>query len=260
MVPGEDELDWGPCQWPKGVHGTHVAGIICADGDPTSGPIGVAPRARVRSYRIFSKTNGQAGASNYSIISAIRAAVEDGCDIINMSISGGLARDDGVRDAVNYAYDNGTLCIAAAGNDRRRPVAYPAAHPNCIAISALGKNDLIPTGDPAREFVATPRARADSTVFLASFSNVGPQIDFAGPGVWIVSTLPGGRSGAMSGTSMAAPAISGFAAVVLSRNSNILQAPRNAARSEAMYQMLVARAKLYDLGSFDYEGYGIPQI
>lgn len=260
MVPQEDDLDWGPCTWPEGEHGTHVAGIICAEGDPATGPVGVAPRARVRSYRIFSKTNKSLGASNYSIINAIRAAVEDGCDIINMSISGSLARDDGVRDAVNYAFDNGSLCVAAAGNDNRRPVGYPAAHPNCVAISALGKNELIPQGDSARQFIATPKSRVDGSIFLASFSNIGPQVDFAGPGVWIVSTLPGNGVGAMSGTSMAAPAIAGFAAVVLSRNANILGASRNAERSEAMYQMLIARAKLYDLGSFDYEGYGIPQI
>jgi hypothetical protein len=260
MVPGEDDLDWAPCTWPRGVHGTHVAGIICAEGDPATGPIGVAPRARVRSYRIFSKNNGSVGASNYSIINAIRAAVEDGCDIINMSISGSLAREDGVRDAVNYAYDNGSLCIAAAGNENRRPVSYPAAHPNCVAISALGKSDLIPAGDEARDFISTPKSKSDSSIFLAAFSNLGPQIDFAGPGVWIVSTLPQNGTGPMSGTSMAAPAVSGFAAVVLSRNSNILGASRNAARSEAIYQSLVARAKLYDLGSFDYEGYGIPQM
>jgi subtilisin family serine protease len=260
MVPGESDLDWGPCTWPNGVHGTHVAGIICAEGDSATGPLGVAPRAKVRSYRIFSKTDGSVGASNYSIINAVRAAVEDGCDIINMSISGTLAREDGVRDAVNYAYDNGSLCIAAAGNDFRRPVGYPAAHSNCIAISALGKSDLIPAGDSARDFISSPKSKSDSSVFLAKFSNFGPQIDFAGPGVWIVSTLPQNGTGPMSGTSMAAPAISGFAAVVLSRNGNILGASRNAARSEAIYQSLVARAKLYDLGSFDYEGYGIPQM
>jgi subtilisin family serine protease len=259
LVRDESDLDWGPCGGKEGVHGTHVAGIICAAGDPAAGPVGVAPRAKVRSYRIFSKSNVKAGAQNYAIINAIRAAIEDGCDIINLSISGRGAKDDGVRDAINYAWDNGSLCLAAAGNDGRKPVSYPAAFPNCVAVSALGKDDLIPAGEKDRSFIADPRSQSDPTIFLASFSNLGPQIDFAGPGVWIVSTLPGGSMGAMSGTSMATPAVTGIAAVALSQNPTILGAKRDALRAEAIYKLLVSRAKPYRLGSFDYEGYGIPQ-
>ncbi|WP_439576061.1 S8 family peptidase [Phreatobacter sp.] len=256
MVTGEDHSDFGPCTDEKGGHGTHVAGIV---GSRDSGLPGVAPECVMRSYRVFPKQDTERGASNFSIINAIRAAVSDGCDIINMSISGPSASDDGVRKAIEEAWNAGVVCIAAAGNQYRRPVGYPARHSICIAVSALGHDGLIPPQAPDRGFIADPRSRQDQAVFLASFSNIGPQIDFAGPGVWIVSTLPSGKWGAMSGTSMAAPAVAGYAAVALSRDRRLLSAPRNASRSEALYQALVSRSVAYDLGSFDFEGYGVPQ-
>ncbi|QJE73329.1 S8 family serine peptidase [Aerophototrophica crusticola] len=258
-VQGENPLDWGACSTDKGAHGTHVAGIICAGGDPSSGPVGVAPGAKVRSYRVFPKDMSD-GASNYSIIQAIRAAVEDGCDIINLSLGGRAAKDDGVRDAVNYAWVNGSVCIAAAGNDKRRPVSYPAAHHNCIAVSAIGRVGTFPPGSTGQTFVSSPFASSDQNIFLASFSNIGPQIDLTGPGVWIVSTLPNGEIGAMSGTSMASPAVAGFAAVVLSRNLNILNAKRDEQRSHAILQSVLSRSTQVGLGSFDYEGYGLPRV
>ncbi len=257
LVPGEDELDIGPCADPKGGHGTHVAGIV---GARSKAFAGVAPECSIRSYRVFPKQNTERGAENYSLIQAIKLATDDGCDIINLSLSGVTAKDDGVRDAVNYAWSNGVLCVAAAGNGGRKPVAYPARHPNCIAVSALGREDLVPGEEHDSTFVAnSPRSSVDGRIFLATFSNVGPQIDFGGPGVWIVSTLPGGEWGGMSGTSMAAPAISGFAAVVLSRHDSIRLMPRNEGRSEALYQALVTEAISNKFSSFDFEGYGVPQ-
>lgn len=257
-VVGEDNLDHGACSGPKGGHGTHVAGIIGMVGED-GGPSGIAPEADLRSYRVFPKHDVDKGATNAAIIAAVRSAVDDGCHVINLSLGGGTAKEDGVRDAINYAWDNGVLCICAVGNKGRKPVSYPAAHNNAVAVSALGNRGLIPDDSADRKYVAAPFGEADPDVFLASFSNVRPQVDFAGPGVWIVSTLPGGAYGAMSGTSMAAPAVTGMAAVVLSRTSDILTAPPESSRAEALYRRLVAIAKPYRLGSFDYEGYGVPQ-
>ena len=256
FVLGENNLDYGPSNGPKGGHGTHVAGIIAGRG-LSNGVPGVAPGAELRSYRVFPKADAT-GASNAAIINAIRAAVDDECDIVNLSLGGNSAKEDGVRDAVDFAWQNGVVCIAAAGNGGRKTVTFPARHPNAIAVSAVGKESLIPPGAEDHQYVALPRAQTDEDVFLAGFSNVGPQIDFAGPGVWIVSTVPGGGYAAMSGTSMAAPAISGFAAVVLSRASGILTQRRNAERAEAIFRLLVGRARPYGFGSFDFEGYGVP--
>jgi subtilisin family serine protease len=256
MVPGEDPTDGGACSDPNGGHGTHVAGII-GSRDPRFP--GVAPGCSIRSYRVFPKDNTRAGATNYSIINGIIEAVNDGCDIINLSLGGATAKDDGVRKAIEEAWDRGVVCIAAAGNNGRKAVSYPAAHANCIAVTALGRRDLIPASASDALEVAAPFSTIDPRVFLAKFSNIGPQVDFGGPGVWIVSTLPNGEWGALSGTSMAAPAISGFAAVVLSQDQTILRSKRDSVRAEALFQALVRRAVPYKLGSFDYEGYGVPQ-
>lgn len=256
MVPGEDPTDGEPCSDPQGGHGTHVAGII-GSRDPRFP--GVAPGCSIRSYRVFPKDSTAAGATNYSIINGIIEAVNDGCDIINLSLGGATAKDDGVRKAIEEAWDRGAVCIAAAGNNGRKAVSYPAAHASCISVTALGRKDLIPTSAPEALQMVAPFSTVDPRVFLAKFSNIGPQVDFGGPGVWIVSTLPHGEWGALSGTSMAAPAISGFAAVVLSHDKTMLNAKRDSARAEALFQALVRRAVPYKLGSFDYEGYGVPQ-
>jgi len=257
FVKGEDDMAWGPSNGPVGWHGTHVAGILAARDPGGRCPDGIAPEAKIRSYRVF---GGGAGTTiaTIGVINSILTAVDDGCDIINLSLGGRQLREDGVRDAINEAWDSGVVCIAAAGNDGHRPVAFPAAHPNCFGISALGRETLISAGDADARFVGPPRSAVDPDVFLATFSNIGPQIDFAGPGVAIVSTLPNNGIGAASGTSMAAPAVAGATAVALSRNSNILNGNRDKDRAAAIFAMLVGRAKPFGFGSFDCEGYGVP--
>lgn len=261
MVAEEPFDAWGaPSQGPRSEHGTHVAGLIGAQGDPNTGPVGVAPEARIRSYRVFPATGVGPGASNYSIITGVRAAVDEGCHIINLSLGGSRPKEDGVRDAINYAWDNGVLCVAAAGNSGRKPVIYPAAHPNCIAVSALGRRGSYPNRPEWTQDEADPYAAVDPEVFVARFSNVGPSIDFAAPGHALCSTLPGGGFGLMSGTSMASPVVTGIAAVLLSRNPNLLGARGDAERSAAMMQMLTSRATVLSFGSPDYEGFGLIRV
>lgn len=256
LVPGEDDDDGAPAEGPRGGHGTHVAGIIA--GYREGGPMGVAPGAQIRSYRVFPKHDVDKGAPNIAIIDAIRAAVDDECQIINLSLSGITAREDGLRDAIAFAWEQGVLCIAAAGNRGRKPVGYPAAHPHCVAISALGHTDTIPEGDRDLQTVAAPFSEVEPKVFVARFSNKGPQIDFAAPGVHIVSTMPGGGYAAMSGTSMAAPAVAGAAAIALSQDRDIMGCGNSSERALALYRRLVSMAKPFRFGSFDYEGYGVP--
>lgn len=256
FVDGESRTDWGPSRGNVGWHGTHCAGIIAARDPSGRCPEGIAPEASVRSYRVFGGSSGNRVAT-IGVINAILAAVDDGCDIVNLSLGGRSLREDGVRDAINYAWDSGVVCIAAAGNSGG-PVSYPAAHHNCVGISALGKQSLIPPGSPDAVTVSGVRSTFDPDVFLASFSNFGPQIDFAGPGVAIISTLPENGIGAASGTSMAAPAVSAQTAVVLSRTNTILTASRNQDRAAAIFAMMIGVARPYGFGSLDYEGYGVP--
>ncbi len=247
--PGQ-VADWGPAAT-DGEHGTHVAGMVGARPTAALDLAGVAPGVTLRSYRVFPHTGG--GATNYDIMNAIDRAVQDGCHIINLSL-GGASEDEAVRAAIGSALDNGVLVIAAAGNDGRKPVSFPGALPFCVAVSAMGWSDSFPTTSSEVGDIAKPYG--SNSTFLGAFSNFGPQIDLTGPGVGIVSTLPGGRFGPMNGTSMASPAVAGYAAFLLSSEATIL-ALHGAERSTALRDRLFGAATPLGFGR-DYEGFELP--
>lgn len=178
------------------THGTHVAGIIAAD-DNGKGGIGIAPDAQVRGYCVFSK-NG--GAASSDVISAINAAVADGNDIINMSL-GSAHYSQPYELTVKNAYEQkGVAIFAASGNEDTDGYSFPAAYESTISVGAINENSS-----------------------RASFSNYGKTVTLSFPGVNIYSTLPNSTSsyGRMSGTSQAAPAAAGTAAVILSARADI---------------------------------------
>jgi subtilisin len=232
-------------------HGTHVAGIVAARGRKGSGVRGLAPGVKLRSYRVFGK--GKETASNFAILKAIDRAVADGCDLINMSLGGG-APDEATSSAIADARAQGVLVIVAAGNDGRAPVSFPGADQLAIAVSAMGRKGTFPRDSTHRAEVMQPYGR-DRNNFLAAFSNIGPEIDLTGPGVAIVSTVPGGYV-ALDGTSMACPAATGAAAALLARNPRILKMRRGPARSDAMAQIVFATALTLGFGAI-YEGRGM---
>jgi subtilisin len=236
-----------------GDHGTHVAGIIASHGAAPSGKRGVAPAATLMSYRVFPNAGG--GATNYDIIRAIDRAVTDGCDLLNLSL-GGSERDEAVREAIKDAFDKGVLCFAATGNDGRGPVNYPARWPDAVAVSAIGRRSTFPDDSSEALDVQQPYSPQDEQVFVAGFSNVGPEVDLAGPGVGIVSTVPGGAYGVMSGTSMACPAIVGAAAALLAKHPKVLAMPRDGERSLAMLRLVNGGAASLGFGR-DFEGLGL---
>ena len=234
-------------------HGTHVGGIIAAKGLPPTGIRGLAPNASLFSYRVFGKNEG--GASNFAIAKAIDRAVQAGCDLINMSLGGGDS-DDAVRAAMEDAVSLGSVVLVASGNDDRSPVSFPASFsPPAIAVSAMGRKGTFPPNTTGDDSVKKPFG-TDTKNFVASFSNVGEEIDLTGTGVAVISTVPGGYA-AMDGTSMATPAVTGFAARLLSGKQSILDMPRNPSRSNAITQELFASAKLMGFGK-EFEGQGLP--
>jgi len=250
-----DENDaggWGPAKL-EGEHGTHVAGIVGARGQQPSGKQGVAPGATLYSYRVFPNAGG--GASNYDILRAIEQGVADKCDLLNLSL-GGDTPDEAVRDAIKSAFDQGTLCIVAAGNGGRQPVSYPAAWAESVAVSAAGKQGTFPADSSEQLDIAPPAATSNKQIFIAQFSNIGPQIDLTGPGVGIVSTLPGKGYGVMSGTSMACPAAAGAAAVLLAAQPKVLAMARDRKRATAMLAVINAAAKPLGFPK-DLEGLGL---
>ena len=247
-VPGENRNDFAD----NGRnHGTHVAGIVAARGTPPDGLRGVAPGVTLRAYRVFGK--GQGSASSFAIAKAIDVAIAEKCDLINMSL-GSSQPDPVLAAAVEDARDAGSVCVVAAGNNDRSPVSHPAREGMALAVSAIGRKGTFPSSAAAADEVAAPFG-TDKKDFVALFSNVGPEIDLTGPGVAIMSTVPGSY-GEISGTSMACPAATGAAARVLT--SKTLKMRRNAKRSEAIVKAVLGSAK--SLG-FDppFEGHGLPE-
>ena len=161
-----------------------------------------------------------------------------------------------LRAAVEDARAVGVVTVAAAGNDGRAPVGFPASDPATVAASALGRKGTYPTDATAVLEQLRPYGR-DRSNYVAAFSNVGPQIDVAGPGVAVVSTVPGGY-GEMSGTSMACPAVVGVAARLLGADTRLLRARRDAERSEELVSRLLLAATSLGFPS-ELEGRGLPR-
>lgn len=205
------------------AHGTHVAGTIGAL-DNGAGVVGVAPGARIWSIKVF-------GAGVEAPISWVlcgldaveRYATDQGdglgtIEVANMSLSGPVrgptCDSGGMHRAVCRVVAAGVTVVVSAGNRCRDAAAFePAAFAEVITVSALADSD-------GRPGAAGPGVRSgnctedfpDRDDTLASFSNFGPAVDLAAPGVNILSTVPGGYA-PNSGTSMASPHVAGAAAL-----------------------------------------------
>ena len=190
-------------------HGTHVAGIIAAQGNNGIGIIGVAPNSQIMAIKAAQYSGVL---TSTDIAEAILYAYQQGADIINMSF-GGSGRSVLEEEALAVAFSNAVL-IAAAGNSGiyndtncgpfARP-SYPGAYPYVLGVMA------------ERQLVA------DNGDWLASFSNWdckaknGLEYEVMAPGVDILSTIPGNGYAAWDGTSMAAPVVAGTASLVRTR-------------------------------------------
>jgi subtilisin len=255
-VQGEPRGDIGD----NGIgHGTHVAGIVGGDGGTAKG---VAPGVKLRSYRIFGR--GKFETNNYSIAKALIYAVDDGCDIVNLSLTGEQRPDPTLDEALKDAMRQGTLVVIAAGNEFRKPIGYPAAYVDQtgLVVSAMGRKSFYPAGSCEIDALVG----RDPEDFVAPFTNIGPptnsgaQISVIAPGIGVISTVPGGY-GVMSGTSMAAPAVCGFAARLLTQDLSsanpVLRKFRDRQRVLDMIQMVDGAAKSLGFGR-QYEGRGLP--
>ena len=251
-VTGEGTSDYGD-NGEEG-HGTHVAGVIAGRGMHPTGVRGLAPGVSLYSYRVFGAR--QAMANNWDILKAIDQAVADGCDLLNLSL-GGPTKDKATAAAIQEAYERGTVVIAASGNDGRQPVSYPAADKLVIGVSALGRKGTYPSGTLDEGDVGSP-CGADPDDYIPLFSNIGEGIDVTGPGVAVISTLPPGGYGVMSGTSMATPSVVGFSARAIGQDLSILALARSTARSDEIVRTILATAR--SLGfTPEFVGRGLPQ-
>ena len=251
-VTGEPDDDYADLDF----HGTHVAGLIGAKGDLKGRPPGLrglAPGVMIYSYRVFSG----AGATNYALLEALIRASADGCDLVNLSVEDG-PNDPVLQEAIEDARNSGMLVIVSAGNDGRRSVNYPAAYRGALAVSAMGREGTFPEGALEEAQVCRPpNSQVDPQEFIAEFSNVGPEIGVTGLGVGVMSTMPGNKYGLLSGTSMAAPVVTGAAACLLSRDPNIYKMRRDRARSDAIERLLLDNCIPRGFGP-EFEGAGLP--
>lgn len=202
VVKGHDYVNGDTDPMDDFGHGTHVAGIIGAKANNNIGITGVSPTSKIYAVKVLDQFgNG----TWWDIGQGIdEAALHPAVWVINLSL-GGYSYSSYIEQEVNFAW---TWCVivAAAGNDNiQTPLFYPAALTNCMAVAAEAYNSYT----------------------KASFSNWGSWVDIAAPGETILSTVPAALYGAayayISGTSMAAPFVSGAAArtwVTYPGNSN----------------------------------------
>ncbi len=230
-----------------GAHGVHVAGTVGATGNDGIGVTGVNWTVRIRPVRVL----GVTGAGTYydvaqGILYAAGLPADNGTSgtvkastgarVINLSL-GGPSDDPTLHSAVIAASNAGVLLVVAAGNSSSSAPEYPAAYPEVLAVSAVGPNAA-----------------------LASYSNYGPNIGIAAPGgdfaagdasdgvgstMWnFSSSVPVYVFG--TGTSMAAPHVTGVAALVLSLNPTLSAAQLRSRLTS--YAVNIGPANLYGAG------------
>ncbi|AOV08765.1 S8 family serine peptidase [Sporosarcina ureilytica] len=179
VVRGYDVIVNSPNAMDVHYHGTHVAGIIV---DSTPSNVKVMP---IRAL------NEEGKGYDSHLAKGIVYAVDNGAHIINMSISGEKYSNH-LAAAIDYALEKDVLVVVSSGNDGANTANYyPAGEPKVIVVSATDQHDRI-----------------------ARFSNTGATVDLSAPGVDIISSIPSGRYASMNGTSMAAPYVSGIAAML----------------------------------------------
>lgn len=174
-------------------HGTKVAGIAALASDPgcatdLNGRIMLMPLVIA---------SGRGEAKPRILAEAIRYAADKGARIINVSY-GGIADRKELQEAVDYAWEKGSIIFAAAGNDYHGHPAFPAACSNVVAVTGIGLNSS-----------------------RASFANYGDWIDLAADSTLVPTTTMGGGYAAVNGTSFAAPVAAGLGALLLLVNPDL---------------------------------------
>ena len=206
LLDGWDFVEDGPVALDFNGHGTHVAGTIAQASNHSIGVAGVAPDATILPVRVLD-ADGSGWASD--VASGIAYAVDEGADVINLSL-GSSSPSRAERRAIRYALEAGVLVVAASGNDSG-PTSYPARYSEVVAVSAVGGDGRV-----------------------TSYSNTGA-IELAAPGGDVSSDYNGDGFGDgvlqetfvddewgywfFQGTSMAAPHVSGVAALLVAEGA-----------------------------------------
>lgn len=242
-----------PGDWTRDIiaHGSHCAGVI-AGSDGPRGVRGFAPDAEVHVCKLFP------GGQISQLIDALEYCMEQQVDVVNLSLGGALP-SEALEQQLLRARRQGIACIVAAGNSGNE-VQYPASSPHVLAVAAIGKLGEFP---PDSYHAETIGSRIDNDgYFTARFSCYGPQIGVCAPGVAIASSVPDNNFAVWDGTSMAAPHVTGLAALVLAHHPDFKQryAARSAERVERLFQILRTSTRAIDIGEPHRTGFGMPDV
>ena len=208
-------------------HGTHICGIIGASKN-NIGLVGVAPRCSMLVAKAFLK-DGTCEEKN--IINSIRWLTEERVDVINMSFSAQNFTPE-YHSVIREADKNGIVMVAAAGNEAKQGIGYPARFKEIICVGAVDYNRK-----------------------KAYFSSMGERVDVAAAGSEILSCYPQGKYAVLSGTSMATPVITGAVALIKAKAKKRLR--RNLTPDEVK---LILKINSHDLGipgKDENYGYGL---
>ncbi|MFL5763155.1 MAG: S8 family serine peptidase [Bacteroidia bacterium] len=176
-------------------HGTHVAGIVGARSNNSTGVASIGFSVKLMCVKSTSSATSVTNGYDGIVYAAVNHA-----RVINMSW-GGTGSSVTAQNIVDYAYSQGCILVAAAGNSDVNTPFYPAAYNNVIAVAATTSTDQ-----------------------KASFSNYGTWVDVSAPGYNIYSTFVSAGYGNKSGTSMASPMVAGLCGLMLSLNPGLSQA------------------------------------
>lgn len=226
-----DKEEPAPCLDGNG-HSTHVSGTIAAR-ENLAGVVGIVPEAEIWNVKVLS--DGGSGTWSW-IIAGLEWATENDVDVVNMSFGGFFDSPD-LHDACDAAAAAGVILVAAAGNSGSfwgvefNTIAFPGRYESVFSVAAIDANGNV-----------------------ADFSSIGEEMDFAAPGVDVLSTVPDGWEDGWNGTSMASPHVTGTVAAMRSVHPNLSR--------ECAYEILRLTASS---PSSDYDqwnismGYGVVQ-
>ncbi len=191
-------------------HGTHVAGIV----------LQIAPDAGILPVKVL---DSDGVGDTFSVTAGIYYAVEQGADVINLSL-GSTYESIAIQAAVDNAASQGVIVVAATGNGNRSlPVEFPASATSVISV-------------------ASTTAAADK----AGYSNFNALVDISAPGDNVASAYPDGRYTSASGTSMSTPIVAGGIALILERQPD--------AAAESVYALLESTSGPLNLSDPALEG------
>ncbi|MDI3316355.1 MAG: S8 family peptidase [Bacillota bacterium] len=194
-------------------HGTHVAGVIAARG----AVLGVAPQVWIHPVKALDPSgNGRLS----DLVRGLEWCIQHRIQVVNLSL-GSLTENRTMREAIRAA-SRSMVLVCAAGNSGpgEGTVLFPARYPEVLAVGAIDRQNRV-----------------------ARFSSRGPELDLVAPGVDILSLWPSGGLRRLSGTSMAAPHVSGSAALALAAGLRLHEVPARLRATAAPVDLADRRAQ-----------------